>query len=106
FQKTLKQPIHPITLNIHLKQPNHHPHLNHIFKIIHHTTLPQTLKYPTNKIFQIIPQPPPKIHPISFQQLHFHQLPPIHSIIHIIPPCIPLQQLPINTLYSSPIPTR
>ncbi|WP_398574683.1 nickel insertion protein, partial [Staphylococcus epidermidis] len=69
-----------------------------MFKMIDESSVGERVKYGSKKIFQIIPQPQPKIHPISFQQLHFHQLPPIHSVIHIIPPSIPLQQLPINTL--------
>uniref|UniRef100_UPI0011A6F60F nickel insertion protein n=1 Tax=Staphylococcus capitis TaxID=29388 RepID=UPI0011A6F60F len=98
FHNKLKQRIHAITLNIDFHEPHHHPHTSHIFKIIHHTPLSPPVKPPTKTIFQLIPHPQPKIHAISFKNLHFHELRPIHSIIHIIPPSIALQLLNIHEL--------
>ena len=41
FQKRVKQGIHAMTLNIDVKEANHHRHVNDIFKMIDDSTLPE-----------------------------------------------------------------
>ncbi|MCG1197414.1 nickel pincer cofactor biosynthesis protein LarC [Staphylococcus epidermidis] len=105
FQKRVKQGIHAMTLNIDVKESNHHRHVNDIFKMIDDSTLPERVKYRSKKIFEIIGQAEAKIHGMSFEEVHFHEVGAMDSIIDIIGGCIALEQLWINTLYCSAIPT-
>ena len=105
FQKRVKQGIHAMTLNIDVKEANHHRHVNDIFKMIDDSTLPERVKYRSKKIFEIIGQAEAKIHGMSFEEVHFHEVGAMDSIIDIIGGCIALEQLGINTLYCSAIPT-
>ncbi|MDU3164013.1 MAG: nickel pincer cofactor biosynthesis protein LarC, partial [Staphylococcus epidermidis] len=105
FQKRVKQGIHAMTLNIDVKESNHHRHVNDIFKMIDDSTLPERVKYRSKKIFEIIGQAEAKIHGMSFEEVHFHEVGAMDSIIDIIGGCIALEQLGINTLYCSAIPT-
>lgn len=94
-----------MTLNIDVKEANHHRHVNDIFKMIDDSTLPERVKYRSKKIFEIIGQAEAKIHGMSFEEVHFHEVGAMDSIIDIIGGCIALEQLGINTLYCSAIPT-
>ena len=94
-----------MTLNIDVKESNHHRHVNDIFKMIDDSTLPERVKYRSKKIFEIIGQAEAKIHGMSFEEVHFHEVGAMDSIIDIIGGCIALEQLGINTLYCSAIPT-
>ena len=105
FQKRVKQGIHAMTLNIDVKESNHHRHVNDIFKMIDDSTLPERVEYRSKKIFEIIGQAEAKIHGMSFEEVHFHEVGAMDSIIDIIGGCIALEQLGINTLYCSAIPT-
>ncbi|OMG45161.1 TIGR00299 family protein, partial [Paenibacillus macerans] len=80
-------------------------HVNDIFKMIDDSTLPERVKYRSKKIFEIIGQAEAKIHGMSFEEVHFHEVGAMDSIIDIIGGCIALEQLGINTLYCSAIPT-
>ncbi|MGC9588883.1 nickel insertion protein [Staphylococcus epidermidis] len=61
-----------MTLNIDVKEANHHRHVNDIFKMIDDSTLPERVKYRSKKIFEIIGQAEAKIHGMSFEEVHFH----------------------------------
>ena len=76
-----------------LKEANHHRHVNDIFKMIDDSTLRKGLKYRSKKIFEIIGQAEAKIHGMSFEEVHFHEVGAMDSIIDIIGGCIALEQL-------------
>ena len=82
-----------MTLNIDVKESNHHRHVNDIFKMIDDSTLPERVKYRSKKIFEIIGQAEAKIHGMSFEEVHFHEVGAMDSIIDIIGGCIALEQL-------------
>ena len=58
-----------MTLNIDVKEANHHRHVNDIFKMIDDSTLPKGLNIAL--IFEIIGQAEAKIHGMSFEEVHF-----------------------------------
>ena len=105
FQKKVKQGIHAMTLNIDFDEPHHHRHASDIFKMIDDSALSPRVKARSKSIFEVIGHAEAKIHGMSFKNVHFHEVGAMDSIIDIIGGCIALEQLGINTLYCSAIPT-
>ncbi|MBC3050100.1 pyridinium-3,5-bisthiocarboxylic acid mononucleotide nickel chelatase [Staphylococcus capitis] len=105
FQKKVKQGIHAMTLNIDFDEPHHHRHASDIFKMIDDSALSTRVKARSKSIFEVIGHAEAKIHGMSFENVHFHEVGAMDSIIDIIGGCIALELLNIDELYCSPIPT-
>lgn len=105
FQKQVKQGIHAMTLNIDFDEPHHHRHASDIFKMIDDSTLSTRVKSRSKSIFEVIGHAEAKIHGMSFEDVHFHEVGAMDSIIDIIGACIALELLNIDEVYCSPIPT-
>lgn len=59
----------------------------------------------SQKIFNTIAQAEAKIHGMSVEDVHFHEVGAMDSIIDIIGGCLALENLNIDEIYASPIPT-
>ncbi len=105
FQKKMKQGIHAMTLNIDFDEPHHHRHASDILKMIDDSTLSPRVKTRSKRIFEAIGHAEAKIHGMSFEDVHFHEVGAMDSIIDIIGGCIALELLDVDELYCSPIPT-
>lgn len=105
FQKKVKQGINAMTLHIDCDKSHHHRHASDIFKMIDESALPTRVKDRSKRIFEVIGHAEAKIHGMSFEDVHFHEVGAMDSIIDIIGGCIALELLNIDQLYCSPIPT-
>ena len=98
----MKQGIHAMTLNIDFDEPHHHRHASDILKMIDDSTLSPRVKARSKRIFEVIGHAEAKIHGMSFEDVHFHEVGAMDSIIDIIGGCIALESLDIDELYCSP----
>ncbi len=105
FEKKIKQGIHAMTLKIDFHEHHHHRKAADIFKMIDESTLADRVKERSKAIFETIGYAEAKIHGMTIEDVHFHEVGAMDSIIDIIGGCIALEQLGIDTLYCSPIPT-
>lgn len=105
FNKVLKQGINAMTLKIDVEESHHHRKANDIFEMIECSNLAPRVKSRSKAIFTTIGQAEAKIHGMSFDDVHFHEVGAMDSIIDIIGGCIALEQLGIDVVYCSPIPT-
>lgn len=105
FQKKVKQGINAMTLNIDFHEHHHHRKASDIFKLIDDSRLSERVKQRSKAIFYTIAHAEAKIHGMTIEDVHFHEVGAMDSIIDIIGGCIALEQLGIDTLYCSPIPT-
>lgn len=105
FNKKVKQGIHAMTLKIDFHEHHHHRKASDIFKLIDDSQLPERVKQCSKAIFNTIAHAEAKIHGMTIEDVHFHEVGAMDSIIDIIGGCIALEQLGIDTLYCSPIPT-
>lgn len=105
FQKKVKQGINAMTLNIDFHEHHHHRKASDIFKLIDDSQLSERVKQRSKAIFNTIAHAEAKIHGMTIEDVHFHEVGAMDSIIDIIGGCIALEQLGIDTLYCSPIPT-
>lgn len=94
-----------MTLNIDFHEHHHHRKASDIFKLIDDSQLSERVKQRSKAIFNTIAHAEAKIHGMTIEDVHFHEVGAMDSIIDIIGGCIALEQLGIDTLYCSPIPT-
>lgn len=85
---------------------NHHHHRSYkeISKLIQSTDLSQRTKKVALSIFKKIGVAEAKVHGVSLEEVHFHEVGAVDSIIDIVGTAILLDQLSIDTIRSSPIP--
>lgn len=105
FKKEMKQGIHAMTLSIDFHESHHHRKASDIFKMIDESDLDERVKIRSKSIFETIGHAEAKIHGMSIEDVHFHEVGAMDSIIDIIGGCIALELLNIDHLYCSPIPT-
>ncbi|MDF9844149.1 MULTISPECIES: nickel pincer cofactor biosynthesis protein LarC [unclassified Paenibacillus] len=85
----------------------HHSHrtARQIFEIIDESDLPVRVKERSTAIFGAIAEAEGKIHGVDPQDVHFHEVGAMDSIIDVIGVCLALEDLGADKLIFSPIPT-
>ncbi|WCK54437.1 nickel pincer cofactor biosynthesis protein LarC [Aneurinibacillus sp. Ricciae_BoGa-3] len=86
---------------------HHHEHreASAILHMIEHSNLPERVKDRSLAIFREIALAEGKIHGISTDEVHFHEVGAMDSIIDIIGVCLALESLDIEDIYASHVPT-
>lgn len=84
---------------------NHHRHIGHIYSLIDHADLTENAKQTAKDIFLHLGNAEAQIHGIPLNEVHFHEVGAIDSIIDIVGSAWLLDQLAIEKIYSTPITT-
>lgn len=84
---------------------HHHEHRNleNIEKIIDNSDLNEKIKEISKKIFKYVAEAEAKIHGKSIDEVHFHEVGAVDSIVDIIGTAICIDLLDVDKIYSSPI---
>jgi uncharacterized protein (TIGR00299 family) protein len=80
-----------------------HRHLRHIEELINGSSLSAEIKNTSLKIFDLVAEAEAKVHNISKQQVHFHEVGALDSIADIVGAAICLDYLNVDEVLSSPI---
>jgi hypothetical protein len=80
-----------------------HRHLRHIEELINGSTLSAEIKNTSLKIFDLVAEAEAKVHNISKQQVHFHEVGALDSIADIVGAAICLDYLKVDEVLSSPV---
>jgi len=80
-----------------------HRHLRHIEEIINNSSLPETVKANSLKIFNLVAEAEAKVHDIPKEKVHFHEVGALDSIADIAGAAICLDYLKVDRILSSPI---
>ncbi len=86
--------------------PSHQHHsrsLKDILALIEKSALPARVQERASKIFTIIGTAEAKIHSTTLEQIHFHEVGAVDSIVDIVGTAICLEYFGIGAVYSSPI---
>jgi len=84
-------------------EPHHHRQLKDINAIIDASGLRSTTKERAKSIFRVIAEGEAKVHNIDIEQVHFHEVGALDSIVDIVGTAICLEKLKIDRVYTSPI---
>ena len=91
---------------VNLDQHEHHAHrgLRDIMEIINASNLPATVKKHSIGVFRCLGEAEARIHGVPLEEVHFHELGAIDTIIDIVGTNYALELLGIERCYSSPLP--
>ncbi|MGG3562378.1 nickel pincer cofactor biosynthesis protein LarC [Neobacillus rhizosphaerae] len=86
---------------------HHHSHrkASTILNMINESELPLRVKERSSAVFQVIAEAEGKIHGMDPRDVHFHEVGAMDSIIDVIGVCLALENLDINKIIASPVPT-
>lgn len=87
----------------HHEQDHVHRNLNDITRIIEASDISQNAKDMSKKIFRNVANAESKVHGKSIEEVHFHEVGAIDSIVDIVGFSICLDLLKVKHVYSSPI---
>ena len=80
-----------------------HRHLRHVEELINQSSLSSKVKLMSLKIFDLIAEAEAKVHTISKQSVHFHEVGALDSIADIVGAAICLDYLKVDKVMSAPI---
>ena len=85
---------------------HHHDHRAYkdIVQLIEKSALPDAVKQTSLQIFKKIGEAEGKIHGLPLEQVHFHEVGAVDSIVDIVGAAILLHQLQITTVKCAPVP--
>jgi uncharacterized protein (TIGR00299 family) protein len=80
-----------------------HRHLNHILDMIASSAISDRAKQNASAVFQRLGEAESKVHDVSIEKVHFHEVGAVDSICDIVGACVGFDLLDIGGVYSSPI---
>jgi len=78
-----------------------HRHLKHILEIIAKSGISARAKQNASAVFQRLGEAEAKVHDVSIEKVHFHEVGAVDSICDIVGACVGLDLLDIGAVYSS-----
>jgi pyridinium-3,5-bisthiocarboxylic acid mononucleotide nickel chelatase len=96
--------IAAVDVYVVVKEEQHHRHLSDIKNILTRSTLPPEVKKQSQHIFANLAAAEAKVHRIAVEEVHFHEVGAVDSIIDIVGSVIGINYLGIEKLYCSPLP--
>lgn len=92
-----------VNIRVHKKQ-HHHRHLSDIRNIINQSSLPENVKNKALKIFNTLAGAEARVHDVPINEIHFHEVGAIDSILDIVGAAIAIDTLKIDKIYCTPLP--
>jgi hypothetical protein len=80
-----------------------HRHLKHILEIIAKSGISARAKQNASAVFQRLGEAEAKVHEVSIEKVHFHEVGAVDSICDIVGACIGFDLLDIGAVYSSAV---
>jgi len=92
-----------VKLEHHDHDHHHHRHLSTIFQIIDDSQLKQKIKDDSKKVFLLLAEAEAKVHGVTVEEIHFHEVGAVDAIIDIVGTVIGLDYFQIEAIYTSPL---
>jgi uncharacterized protein (TIGR00299 family) protein len=93
-----------VKVDHHDEHGHHHRGLADIEKLINKSGLSSVVKDRAISVFRRLAEAEAKVHGVSVQKIHFHEVGALDSIIDIIGSCIALEQLGVEKIAIGPLP--
>ena len=105
IQRDIRRGISGTKATVVIENPENekHRHLRHVEELINQSTLSDAVKSRSLKIFELIAEAEAKVHNISKQAVHFHEVGALDSIADIVGAAICLDYLKVDKVMSSAI---
>ena len=92
-----------VTVVVENQENEKHRHLSHIETLINNSTLPDRVKEKSLAIFMRVAEAEAKVHNISKEQVHFHEVGALDSIADIVGAAICQEYLEVDEIHASPV---
>lgn len=91
-------------VNVITKETHAHRHLKDIFEIIEKSELNEKVKELSKKIFMVVGEAEAKVHGTTVENIHFHEVGAIDSIVDIVGVSVLIDLLLVDKIYASSVP--
>ena len=92
-----------VTVVIENPENEEHRHLSHIEQLINGSSLSDSIKTKSLAIFNLVAEAEAKVHNISKEQVHFHEVGALDSIADIVGAAICQEYLAVDEIHASPV---
>jgi uncharacterized protein (TIGR00299 family) protein len=92
-----------VTVVVDHPENEKHRHLSHIEALINNSSLSDRIKKKSLAIFDLVAEAEAKVHNISKQQVHFHEVGALDSIADIVGAAICQEYLKVDEIQASPV---
>ena len=103
-KQTKYNEIKATDLIVEIKETNTHRHLSDINQIIEKSKLGSHIKKTSKEIFYNLAKAESKVHNITIDEVHFHEVGAVDAIIDIVGSVICINKLKIKKIYCSALP--
>ena len=104
IKKVQSSHIAATDVTVVVTQDQHHRSLSDIIDLLNRSSLDDTVKTLSRSIFYTLGSAEAKIHNVDIQDVHFHEVGAVDSIVDIVGSVIATTKLGIDTIYCSPLP--
>jgi uncharacterized protein (TIGR00299 family) protein len=104
IQKIKSNHITATDVTITVTEDQHHRSLSEINDILTRSSLPPQVKKLSQDIFHNLGEAEAKIHDVDIEEVHFHEVGAVDSIIDIVGSVISISLLGVDTIICSPLP--
>jgi len=103
-KQVVKKGISSTYFQVHFSKSDRCRHLKTILNIIDNSTLSEKVKQLSSAIFKTLAKAEAKIHGVTEEEIHFHEVGAIDAIIDIVGFAIGIEYFGIDKVYSSSLP--
>ena len=103
FETVDRSGISAVHADVRVPDEKRHRHLSDIVKIIDDASLSETVRERSKAIFQRLAEAEAKVHGISVQKVHFHEVGALDAIVDIVGSCVGFELLGVEAFACSKI---
>jgi hypothetical protein len=103
-EHVMRGPIAATLVSVDTTEDHHHRGLHAIQSIIEAADLPDPVRANASATFARLAEVEAKMHGVSMEQIHFHEVGALDAIVDVVGAAIGLHALGIDELYASPVP--
>ena len=85
------------------QEPRHHRHLKDIYAIIDKSGLTAGVKERAKSIFNVVAEGEARVHNMTLDKVHFHEVGALDSIVDIVGTAICIEMSGVERIYSTPV---
>lgn len=103
-EKVRKGAIEATSVAVAVNKPQPERGLSNIEQIVNNSQLPETVKEQSLKVFRLLAEVEAKVHGVSVDEVHFHEVGAVDSIVDIVGVVYALHLLGVQEVYASALP--
>ncbi len=103
FSRVSRQHLDSQRVEVRHRDPQPERHLSEIEEIINSSRLPDTVKERSLAAFRCLGEAEAKVHGVSIERVHFHEVGAVDAIVDVVGACLALEMLGVDRVYSSPV---